>query len=85
MAYGVNAPIPSVEQAEQWQPDEQARQIALGERPRSIIGTPQAVVERMLHLRDLYEADEIVVLSVAPSYKARQRTYELLAEAFGLA
>ena len=84
MAYGVNAPIPSVEQAAQWHPDEQAREIALAERPRSIVGTPQRVVERMLHLRDLYQADEIIVLSVAPSYQARQRTYQLLAEAFEL-
>ena len=84
MAYGVNAPIPSVEQAAQWQPDEQAREIALAERPRSIVGTPQAVAERMLHLRDLYQADEMIVLSVAPSYQARQRTYELLAQAFEL-
>jgi luciferase family oxidoreductase group 1 len=84
MAYGVNAPIPSVEQAAQWEPDEQAREIALAERPRSIVGSPQAVAERILHLRDLYQADEIIVLSVAPSYRARQRTYELLAQAFEL-
>ena len=84
MAYGVNAPIPSVEQAEHWNPDEQARQIALSERPRSIIGTPQAVTEQMLRLKDLYQADELIVLSVAPSYEARRRTYELLAEAFDL-
>ena len=84
MAYGVNAPIPSLEQAEQWQPDEQARLIALAERPRSIIGTPRSVAQQMLHLRDLYEADELIVLSVAPSYRARMRTYELLAEAFAL-
>ena len=84
MAYGVNAPIPSLEQADQWQPDEQAREIALAERGRSIVGTPAAVAERMLELRDLYQADELIVLSVAPSYAARQRTYELLAEAFAL-
>jgi luciferase family oxidoreductase group 1 len=82
MAYGINAPVPSVDQAEQWQPDEQARQIALAERPRSIIGTPQSVAERMRALQDQYGADELIVLSVAPSYQARLRTYELLAEAF---
>ena len=84
MAYGVNAPIPSLEQAAQWQPDARAQEIARGERPRSIVGTPGEVVERMLQLKDLYQADELIVLSVAPSYAARQRTYELLAEAFEL-
>ena len=54
------------------------------ERPRSIIGTPQRVVERMLALQASYEADEVIVLSVAASYAARMRTYELLAQAFEL-
>ena len=78
-------PIPSLEQAGQWQPDRQAQEIADAERPRSIIGTPQSVVERMLDLKESYQADEMIVLSVAPSYAARARTYELLAQAFALA
>jgi alkanesulfonate monooxygenase SsuD/methylene tetrahydromethanopterin reductase-like flavin-dependent oxidoreductase (luciferase family) len=85
MAYGVNAPIPSIEQAARWHPDEQAQQIALAERPRTIVGTPDQVAERMLQLQDLYQADELIVLSVAPAYAVRQRTYELLADAFELA
>jgi luciferase family oxidoreductase group 1 len=84
MAYGVNAPIPSLEQAARWEPDDQARQIALAERPRSIIGTPQAVAAQMRQLQERYQADELIVLSVAPSYAARMRTYELLAQAFEL-
>jgi luciferase family oxidoreductase group 1 len=84
MAYGVNAQIPSIEQASRWEPDAEARQIALAERPRSIIGTPEVVAEQMRRLQELYQADELIVLSVAPSYQARLRTYELLAEAFEL-
>jgi luciferase family oxidoreductase group 1 len=84
MAYGVNAPIPSIEQAARWHPDEQAQQIAMAERPRTIVGTPDQVAERMLQLQDLYQADELIVLSVAPAYAVRQRTYELLADAFEL-
>ena len=84
MAYGINAPIPTVEQARNWEPDERARTVIAHERPRSIIGTPQGVVERMLALQAAYEADEVVVLCVAASYAARTRTYQLLAEAFAL-
>ena len=84
MAYGMNAPIPTVEQARDWQPDERARAVIAHERPRSIIGTPQRVVERMLALQASFEADEVIVLSVAASYAARLRTYELLAQAFEL-
>jgi hypothetical protein len=38
----------------------------------------------MLELQELFAADEIVVLTVAASYEARQRSYQLLAEAFEL-
>ncbi len=84
MAYGINAPIPTVDQARDWEPDERARAVIAHERPRSIIGTPQRVVERMLAVKASFEADEVIVLSVAASYAARLRTYELLADAFGL-
>jgi alkanesulfonate monooxygenase SsuD/methylene tetrahydromethanopterin reductase-like flavin-dependent oxidoreductase (luciferase family) len=84
MAYGIDGPIPSLETAQAWQPDDRAQAVFERERPRSIIGTPQQVAERMLALKDRFAADEIVVLTVAASYAARLRSYELLAEAFGL-
>lgn len=84
MAYGADGPIPSLETAAAWQPDERAQAVIERERPRSIIGTPQQVVERMLALKERFDADEIVVLTVAATYAARMRSYELLAEAFAL-
>lgn len=84
MAFGQNAPIPSLAQAEAWQPDERGRLIADSQRARSLIGTPAQVVERMLEFQAAFEADEIVVLTVAPDYRVRERSYELLAEAFEL-
>ncbi len=82
MAYGLNEPIPTIEQAQSWQPDEHARAVIAHERPRSIIGTPERVAERVQHLKAQFEADEVIVLTVAASYRARQRSYELLAEVF---
>ena len=84
MAYGLNAPIPSLEQAGGWRPDERARAVIARERARSIVGTPDSVAQRMAELKDLYAADEVVVLTVAASYAARLRSYELLAQAFEL-
>lgn len=84
MAYGVNAPIPSLAQAADFTPNERDRMIIERERPRTICGTPQTVTESMLALRERFAADELVVLSVTASYAARQRTYELLAAAFEL-
>ncbi|WP_416049620.1 LLM class flavin-dependent oxidoreductase [Cupriavidus basilensis] len=84
MAYGVNAPIPSLAQASQHELSERDRLIVERERPRTICGTPEQVAQRMLALRERFLADELVVLSVAASYAARLRTYELLAQAFDL-
>ncbi|MNY10383.1 hypothetical protein D3C86_1433580 [compost metagenome] len=84
MAYGVNAPIPSLAQAADFTPNERDRMIIERERPRTICGTPEVVAERMLALRERFAADELVVLSVTASYAARLRTYQLLAEAFDL-
>lgn len=84
MAYGVNAPIPSLAQGAEFAPTERDRTIIERERPRTICGTPEQVAERMLALRDRFVADELIVLSVTASYAARLRTYQLLAEAFDL-
>ncbi|WP_458762067.1 LLM class flavin-dependent oxidoreductase [Cupriavidus basilensis] len=84
MAYGVNAPIPSLAQAAQHELSERDRLIVERERPRTICGTPEQVAQRMLALRERFLADELVVLSVAASYAARLRTYELLGQAFDL-
>ena len=84
MAYGMNVPIPSVAQARARTYTAREMEVIEGERPRSIIGTPEAVRDRVLALREAFAADEVVVLTVAASYAARLRSYELLAEAFGL-
>ena len=54
------------------------------EKARSIIGTPDRVAERVRELQARFGADELIVLTVAGSYAARRRSYELLAQAFDL-
>lgn len=84
MAYGQNLPVPTIEEAQSLEYSERDRQVMLNERPRSIIGTPEQVAERMRALHDKFQTDEILVLTVAPSLKARFRTIELLAQIFAL-
>ncbi|RKP56741.1 LLM class flavin-dependent oxidoreductase [Pararobbsia silviterrae] len=84
MALGLNAPIPSVEQGAQQAYGARERAIIEHEKARSIIGTPEQVVERMHALQSRFAADELIVLTVAGSYAARLRSYALLAEAFDL-
>jgi luciferase family oxidoreductase group 1 len=84
MAYGLNEPIPSIEQGVAQEYGEREQLVIDREKPRSIIGTPQVVTERLHALQEQFQADELIVLTVAGSYRARLRSYELLAEAFEL-
>jgi luciferase family oxidoreductase group 1 len=84
MAYGLNEPIPTIEQGVAQEYGERERLVIERERPRSIIGTPESVTERLQALQEQFNADELIVLTVAGSYRARTRSYELLADAFQL-
>ena len=42
---------------------------------------PEILLARIAELAELFEADEVVVLSVAPDYGVRLKSYELLARA----
>jgi alkanesulfonate monooxygenase SsuD/methylene tetrahydromethanopterin reductase-like flavin-dependent oxidoreductase (luciferase family) len=84
MAYGLNMPIPSIEQAAAQHYGERELAVIAREKSRSIIGTPERVTEALHALQERFDADELIVLTVAGSYQARTRSYQLLAEAFDL-
>ncbi len=84
MAYGLNAPVPSIAQGLAQEYGEREQLIIDREKPRSIIGTPESVGERLRALQEQFDADELIVLTVAGSYRARLRSYELLAAEFEL-
>jgi hypothetical protein len=42
------------------------------------------VKQRLEELAEAYETDELIILTITPTYESRARSYELLAEAFGL-
>jgi luciferase family oxidoreductase group 1 len=78
---GASGPIPSLEEATAypWTPLEryevaQTRRIVTGS-PETARGGVEALVEE-------YGADEAMIVTIAPTYAARTRSYELLAEAF---
>jgi len=77
-------PYPSVEEAEAYPYTEMELQIVQHNRRRVVAGTPATVKARLLETAAAYGADEIVVVSITHDVKARVRSYELLAEAFGL-
>ena len=55
-----------------------------GGRRRAIVGTPDKVHERMTELAREYGAGEVIVVTIVHDHAARRRSYELVAEAFGL-
>ena len=81
---GRHGPFPSVEEAETYPYDPQELAIVEQARRRTIAGAPEQVHAELTALARQYGVDELVVVSIAHDFKARLRSYELIAEVFGL-
>ena len=79
-AYGV----PSVESAMAEELNEAEREYIDFQRKNALVGGPERVKERMESLATELEADEFIVVTITYDFADRLRSYELLAEAFGL-
>jgi luciferase family oxidoreductase group 1 len=84
MDYGVNAPVPNHADVASYPYTEADRQRIAYHRRRVVLGTPPEVKDRLLELRAIYGADELMVITITGDYDSRLRSYELLAQAFGL-
>lgn len=51
---------------------------------RMVLGTPEKVRAGLEELAQSYGAEEVVVVGITHDHQARRRSYELIAEAFGL-
>ncbi|AHG92490.1 luciferase family oxidoreductase, group 1 (plasmid) [Gemmatirosa kalamazoonensis] len=88
-------PVPPVDEALAFLEAERAREAAspfaglpqarLAPARRRIVGAPDTVARDIGVLARDYEADEVMVVTITYDHAARVRSYELLAEAFGLA
>ena len=54
------------------------------QRQRAIEGSPGTVRAKVDALAAEYEAEEVIVLTILPTYALRMRSYELIADIFGL-
>jgi alkanesulfonate monooxygenase SsuD/methylene tetrahydromethanopterin reductase-like flavin-dependent oxidoreductase (luciferase family) len=81
---GRPGPYPSVEEAERYPYNAQELAIAQHASRRSVVGTPEQVRERLLAMAADFQADELIVVTITHDFKARLRSYELLADAFEL-
>jgi alkanesulfonate monooxygenase SsuD/methylene tetrahydromethanopterin reductase-like flavin-dependent oxidoreductase (luciferase family) len=82
--YGVNAPVPTLDEAERYAYTDADRRRIAHHRRRVVLGTPEVVRQKLLALQAAAEADELMVITVVGDYGLRLRSYELLAGAFDL-
>lgn len=55
-----------------------------GEWPRYVVGTPEQVRAELEPIAKSLQAEEIMIIAVLHDYQARLRSYQLIAEAFGV-
>jgi luciferase family oxidoreductase group 1 len=84
MERGQIGPVPSVEEALAYPYSEAERAHVAALIGRGVVGDPEQVKARLEKLAADYGVEEIVIVTVVHDPRARQRSYELLAEAFGL-
>ena len=84
MAQGLNTPIPTLDEAQAQRYTERELAYIRSQRARAVIGDPRQVRERLLQLREEFNADELMLLTITGDYASRLRSYELLAREFEL-
>ena len=84
MAYNLDTPVPTLEQAEARQFTDVELQHIQSQRPRLIFGDAATCKSRLEALAAQYSADELMVLTITGDYATRERSYELLAREFAL-
>ena len=76
--------IPPVEDALAFAYTEPEREYIEMMKSRSLHGTPEQVRDRLLAMGERHGLDEFVIVTITYDFASRLRSYELLAEAFGL-
>jgi alkanesulfonate monooxygenase SsuD/methylene tetrahydromethanopterin reductase-like flavin-dependent oxidoreductase (luciferase family) len=83
-ARGEYLPLASPEDAQNYPYSPAERELARKHRARVFVGAPASVRDRLVPLIAATKADEVMVTTMIYDHAARRRSYELLAEAFGL-
>ena len=76
--------VPSVETAQRFLAASDGRDSPAMRRRRVVVGTPATVRSELERVARVYHADEVIVVTITHEHRARVRSYELIAEAFGL-
>lgn len=76
--------FPSIEEALNYPYTDDEKVMMRAIRQRSITGTPAQVRAKMLAMGEEYGVDDFVILTITHDHADRVKSYELLADAFGL-
>ncbi|MGO9488482.1 MAG: LLM class flavin-dependent oxidoreductase [Solirubrobacteraceae bacterium] len=76
--------VPPPERAERFLASQESAPAGGGGERRAVLGAPDTVKAQLAEVLDSYGAEEAIVVSITYDHEARRRSYELLAEAFGL-
>jgi luciferase family oxidoreductase group 1 len=82
MAKGIDAPVPTLEEAKAYRYSLQERAYIEQQRARLVHGDPGEVREKLLELKENFAADELMVITITGDYESRRTSYRLVAEAF---
>jgi luciferase family oxidoreductase group 1 len=85
MALGKDTPVPTLAEAERHAYSDEERRYVLSQRDRAVIGGPDKCRRELGALAERYGVDEVMALTITGDYATRLKSYELLAQAFGLA
>jgi luciferase family oxidoreductase group 1 len=82
MAKGIDAPVPTLEEAQAYHYSPQERTYIEQQRTRLVHGDPGEVREKLRELKEKFAADELMVITITGDYESRRTSYRLVAEAF---
>ena len=77
-------PVPPIEKALQFLKEHGSNADTVARPRRAIIGSPATVKKGIEALADAYGAEEVMIVTITYEHADRRRSYELIAEAFGL-
>ena len=84
MAYNLDTPVPTQEQAEKRVFNAEERAHIQSQRSRLVHGSADTCREKLLKIAEQFSADELMVLTITGDYATRLDSYERLARAFKL-
>jgi alkanesulfonate monooxygenase SsuD/methylene tetrahydromethanopterin reductase-like flavin-dependent oxidoreductase (luciferase family) len=76
--------VPSPQKAAQFLAERAKRPGSLPMQRRIVVGTPEVVKDGIEVIAAEYEADEVLIVNIVYDHAARRRSYQLIANVFGL-